>query len=262
MVYWIIVLFGGLGWSTSWAEGFDYSRYDRVLKSYVTEDGLVRYADLKKNAGDLNAFIAQITTVGPETKPEMFPTKADSLSYWINVYNAIVVHGIIAAYPVASVKDIALFYGFFKRNTFLVDGQKRTLDNIEHDILRPIFKDPRIHAAINCAAISCPNLQNRAFLPATLDAQLDAAMKKMIQSPKHVRLDQKNNRVFLSKIFDWFGTDFTHWYDQTHGVQGATLTAYLSLYLSEADRQYLKQHRQIQVEFNDYDWSLNQVKPE
>jgi len=237
---------------------FSHDALNRVLRKFVDAEGRVNYGALKRESGDLDACVAQLAKIGPGTHPGLFPTRQDSMAYWINAYNALVLKGVVAAYPVKSVRDIALFYGFFKRHTFDVDGRQLTLDNIEHDILRPVFGDPRIHAAINCAAVSCPRLRQEAFVPALLDAQLDAAIREMVAI--HVRLDREGGVLYLSKIFDWFSSDFTTWYAHRHQVEKATLSDYVRLYMPEADRQYLAQHPNIKIAFFDYDWSLNDAK--
>ncbi|MDA0711533.1 MAG: DUF547 domain-containing protein, partial [bacterium] len=135
-------------------EPYDYGQWQQVLTSSVDDNGRVDYAGLKADPTHLDAFVARLAVSGPDSTPEFFTTKADSFAFWLNAYNAMVVSGVVEAYPVASVKDISLSYGFFKRKSFRVDRRDLTLDDIEHGILRPGYRDPRIHAAINCGAKS------------------------------------------------------------------------------------------------------------
>ena len=133
------------------------------------------------------------------------------------------------------------------------------MDQIEHEIIRKRFADPRIHAAINCAAVSCPRLLNKAFTPDELDDQLCNALKicehDMIRNPMHVQIDRETGVVNLSAIFNWFSSDFTS-YVQANRT-GETVLDYISLFLSADDALYLQKHPDLRIVFFDYDWSLN-----
>jgi hypothetical protein len=188
----------------------------------------------------------------PNTHPILFPQRTDSLTFWINTYNALVLWGVSQSYPVASVTEIAPEFGFFKKRLFIVGGQSLTLDYIEHEIIRKQFRDPRIHAALNCAAISCPPLQRRAFVATKLDDQLNAAMLNMVRS---CVIDRERGILRLSSIFKWFSTDFIFWVEEKYS--GETLLDYVSIFLPEEDRLYLQKHSDMQVIFTTYDWSLN-----
>ncbi|MBI2956572.1 MAG: DUF547 domain-containing protein, partial [Acidobacteria bacterium] len=117
-------------------EPLDYSAYARVLEHYVTPEGHVRYAELKRNPGDLEAFLQQLALASPESHPALFATREAQLAYWINAYNAFVVHAVVEAYPVNSVRDLRFGLGllFFKRARFVAGGKKYSLDDIEHGI--------------------------------------------------------------------------------------------------------------------------------
>src|SRR3990172_327309 len=156
----LLVAPGAAGAQGRPGEDFDYAAYARVLETYVPPEGRVRYAALKQNPGDLNAFIQQLAAVSPENRPELFPTPAAQMAYWINAYNAFVLHTVVEAYPVESVRDLKFGFGllFFKRDRLVAGGRRVSLDDIEHGILRRQFADPRIHFAINCASASCPPL--------------------------------------------------------------------------------------------------------
>ena len=129
------------------------------------------------------------------------------------------------------------------------------MDQIEHEIIRKQFADPRIHAAINCAAVSCPRLLNKAFTPDELDDQLNAVMRDMIRNPMHVQINRETGVVNLSAIFDWFSSDFTSSVQANR--TGETVLDYVSLFLPSDDAQYLQNHPDLQIVFLDYDWSLN-----
>ena len=251
---WIIgLLFAGFT-SQSEADSFDYAPLNRVLGRVVNAQGRVDYEAAKTDA-DLQAFVDQLARISPDTHPSLFPSRADSLAFWINAYNACVLAGVSKAYPIASVTEISPNFGFFKIHRFAVGGHQFTLDQIEHEIIRPQFADPRIHAAINCAAVSCPRLLNKAFTPDKLDDQLNSVMRDMIHNPIHVQINRETGVVSLSAIFDWFSSDFTS-YVQTNQV-GETVLNYVSLFLLKDDILYLQNHPDIQIVFFDYDWSLN-----
>ena len=254
VITWIIgLLFAGFA-SQSGAETFDYTPLNRALGRVVNAQGRVDYEAVKTDA-DLQAFVDQLAQISPDTHPELFPGRADSLAFWINAYNACVLAGVAKAYPISSVTEIAPDFGFFKMYRFVVGGRRFTLDHIEHEIIRPQFADPRIHAAINCAAVSCPRLLNKVFTSDELDDQLNAVMRDMIRNPMHVQINMEEGVVNLSAIFDWFSSDFTS-YVQAREV-GETVLDYISLFLSKNDIQYLQNHPDLQIVFLDYDWSLN-----
>ena len=236
------------------AETFDYASFNRALGRVVNTQGGVDYEAAKTDA-DLQAFVDQFAQISPDTHPALFPNRADSLAFWINAYNACVLTGISKAYPVSSVTEIAPLFGFFKIYRFVVGGQRFTLDHIEHEIIRKQFADPRIHAAINCAAVSCPRFLNEAFTPDKLDDQLNSVMRDMIRNPMHVQINRETKVVNLSAIFDWFSSDFTSYVQARQA--GETVLDYVSLFLSKDDTLYLQNHSNLQIVFLDYDWSLN-----
>ena len=247
-------------WSANAAEPFDHSALDRALRVYVDARGWVDYTGLKGRPEDLNAYVALLGRVSPANHPERFPSRADSLAYWINAYNAFVLKGVVDHYPVKSVKDIKILSGFFNRTDFTAGGKTYTLNDIEHGILRGVFQDPRIHAAINCASIGCPRLPQKAFQPGDLDARLEEEMWAFIREPRNVRIDWKEPAIYLSEIFKWFEEDFTGWYRRTKGVKEARIIDYLMRYLPEEDRALLKAHPAVKVRYIDYDWRLNDQK--
>ncbi|MSS73607.1 MAG: DUF547 domain-containing protein [Candidatus Latescibacteria bacterium] len=233
---------------------------DRVLRTFVDAQGRVDYAGLKARPDDLNAYVALLNRVSPASHPDRFPTRADSLAYWINAYNAFALRGVVEHYPAQSVRDIKTLFGFFSRTDFTAGGRTCTLNHIERDILQKTFQDPRIHAAINCASLGCPRLPRRAFRPQDLDARLEEEMRFFIREPRNVRIDRGAPALGLSEIFKWYEEDFIGWYRRTKGVQAARITDYLSPYLPEEDRAFLKAHPEIKIRYIDYDWGLNDQK--
>ncbi len=239
-------------------EGFDTAAYARVLETYVTSEGRVRYAALKAEPADLKAFVQQLAAVSPENRPDLFPTRAAQMAYWINAYNAFVLDAVVEAYPVESVRDLKFGFGvlFFKRDRFVAGGRRLSLDDIEHGILRRQFADPRMHFALNCASTSCPPLARQPYRGETLEAQLDQAARAFIGREENVWM--RGDVLFLSKIFDWYAEDFTR---RTGAADGsATVVDYLRGYLPAETAERIRQEKP-RIEYYNYDWSLNDAGP-
>ena len=238
--------------------GFDHSGLDAVLKGYVNEEGRVDYTALQENRTSLDAYVEALAAISPKNHPDAFPSRDSRLAYWINAYNALVLRGVIDAYPVNSVKDIKILSGFFNRTWYSVGGESYTLNDIEHDILRDEYAEPRIHAAINCASIGCPKMESSAFFPHRIDARLEEAMHKFLNEQRNVTIDETKRIVTLSKVLDWFESDFTGWYQKQFGVERANILDYVALYVN-GDRAG-GMNRTWSVAYHDYDWSLNDVE--
>ncbi len=169
------------------------------------------------------------------------------MAFYINAYNAWTIKLILGAYPgVRSIKDLGtLFKSPWKKRIARVDGRTLTLDQIEHDILRPQFRDPRIHFAINCAAKSCPPLRSQPYTAEQLDAQLDEMAAAFINDPKNNYLE--GDRLYVSAIFKWFAEDFDN---DVVGFFKKYATGHLKSGLEGGQDR-------IRVKHLDYDWSLN-----
>ena len=238
---------------------FSHKLFDGVLHAYVDCDGRVDYTGLKANRDSLDAYIDSLGRFSPRSHPDRFPAPQHELAYWINAYNAFVLKGVIDEYPVATVMDIGEGSGFFSRLYFQAGGDSLTLDELENGIIRQRYRDPRIHFAVNCAAVSCPPLENRAFRGEDLDLRLEAALQRFASAPLHVRIDAENGLLHLSKILLWFGPDFVEWFprDRDDPPADPTLIDYLVPYLDPEQAAYLRQNPGVAISFNDYDWTLN-----
>lgn len=236
---------------------FKHSLLDSVLCSFVDDNGLVDYTGLQKDRNTLDVYIDSIGSVSPETHPKRFSTPTHQLAYWINAYNALVLRGITDAYPVDSVKDIQLFNGFFNRRTWKVGGQKITLDSIENDIIRPQFNDPRIHFVLNCGAMSCPPLENRAFTGRSLEKRLEKALVRFISNEHFFTL--RGNHLLLSKIIDWYRSDFYLKGRSISPPENSEVDPLISYFIPYVEQSIKDQLRNpdLQVQFFEYDWSLN-----
>jgi hypothetical protein len=227
---------------------FDHSAFDELLKAHVrVEQGQVDYVGLKADEARLDAYVQAIATVDLRT------LGADEQhALLINAYNAYTLKLILEHYPVGSIRDIS---NPWKTERYVVGSHTLSLDNIEHNLIRPIFKDPRIHFAVNCAAKDCPPLRAAAYTGAGLDAELEAATRAVLGSSRFVRVD--GDRLMVTKLFEWYGGDFT---DKSFKGHAATIPAYVARYASPEVKSFIENRNNAPtVRFMDYDWSLNDV---
>jgi hypothetical protein len=232
-----------------------YEDYGTVLRTYVNADGLVDYPALQANPQVLKDFIAQLGSVSPDTYVAW--NENEKIAFLINAYNAITLESIINQNPLkGSIKDIFGVWNFTKHT---VMGRSLTLDNIEHDILRKDFQEPRIHAALVCAAISCPPLRQEPYTGENLDKQLDDQVRKWLSS-QGLRIDRTQNRVSVSSIFKWFGEDWQKTYAANDKFVGnekeRAVLNFISNYVSLEDKNYLEQGN-YKLDYLNYDWLLN-----
>ncbi len=189
---------------------FSHAAWSAVLERFVDAEGRVDYEGLSRDRAQLDSYLESLARVSPEAHPELFPSRDEALAYYLNAYNAHVIAGVLARWPhLDSVwrNSIAAF-NFFVRMKINLGGEKLHLKGLEDKRVRGRFQDPRVHAILNCASVSCPRLRRRAVEAATLDETLDAAMAELASHPKHFRRDDRRRTVHLSKIFDWFSSDF------------------------------------------------------
>lgn len=230
----------------------DHSSWDRYLERYVKPSSddinLINYADVSKaDRTDLTAYLQRLATINIHQY-----NRAEQQAYWINLYNALTVNVILDHYPVKSIRDIDISPGFFsdgpwKKQLLEVNGKQVSLDDIEHRILRPIWKDPRIHYAVNCASIGCPNLQPQAFTADNSEQLLNQGAKDYINHPRGARFDGNDLRV--SSIYKWFKEDF--------GNNESELIDHLKQYADADLKEKLKQAKEVSGYH--YDWNLNEI---
>ncbi len=228
----------------------DHSLWDRLLKKYVDQDGMVNYAAWKAADADRQALRQYLAALGA-ADPNAPASRAGKLAFWINAYNALTVHGILELYPTTSIRNhTAKFLGYnIWRDLLLpVGGEKYSLDAIEHQILRKLG-EPRIHFAIVCASIGCPRLRNEAYTPARLEEQLADNTRDFFARKKNLQVDIARRRVQVSSILDWFGKDFAPTPQQA--------LAGLADYMPDEPTRRLIASGDFSVSFLDYDWSLN-----
>ena len=229
-----------------------------MLERFVDDAGLVDYAGVARDRAELDRYLAELALASPDSAPGLFPTRDDELAYWLNAYNALVVAGVLdrgAATP-SVWGDGLLGIGFFTVERATLGGRRMSLKELEDEIVRERYRDPRVHAALNCASVGCPRLPRRAFAGATLTADLDAAMREFVAGDRHCRIDAARRTVWLSKIFDWFEDDFVD-EERRRGTPFPTVVAYIN--------RYRPREAQIpagfRVRFLDYDKRLNRQHP-
>lgn len=229
--------------------------YNDVLRLYVNDQGQVNYQALQANRRSLDRFNDSLGAIAPDVYESW--SEAEQIAFLLNAYNAFTLETIIDQSPIRSIRRIP---GAWRVRQFSVAGQSKTLDDIEHQVLRVQFNEPRIHAALVCAAVSCPPLRTEPYEADQLDDQLDDQVQKWLNSPAGLSINREANRVSISMIFDWFGDDWLASYAVADGFTGSdrdrAVLNFISGYLSEGDRQYLQQGG-YELSYLEYDWSLN-----
>lgn len=229
----------------------DHAAFDALLarRARNSRDGVVRvdYAGWKASAADraaLKAYIASLSRLAPLTL-----TRPEQFAFWANLYNAVTIDVVLDAYPVRSIRDIrsGLSAGPWKRKVASIGGVELSLDDMEHNILRKGWSDPRVHYAVNCASYSCPNLPLRAWRGATLGPALDAAARAYVNSARGVTFE--GDVLVVSSIYDWYAPDF--------GGTDTRVIAHLARYANEPLKTRLQTATRIGR--HTYDWSLNAV---
>lgn len=211
--------------------------FDSLLKKNVDENGMVDYQSFKKNEALLDGYLVALQKTKPSENWSLNKQKA----YWLNTYNAYTIKIILTNYPLKSIRDIKIDGKTAWKIPFIKVGKNTyTLDWIEHEILRKKYNDPRIHVGINCASMSCPKLGNFAFSEDNIETALDNLMLEFINNGNKNKISE--NKLELSKIFDWFSIDFK---------KNGTLIEYINKYAS------IKVSEKASIKYLTYDWRLN-----
>jgi len=231
----------GQGTHTCSGEEVDPGLYAELLEKYV-ENGVVNYQGFKNEETRLDQYLKVLENT--DTKAL---SRNEQFAFYVNAYNAWTIKLILTGYPgVKSIKDLGGWItNPWKKKLCHIDGDILTLDDIEHNILRERFKDPRVHFAINCASKDCPPLRSEPYLGISLNRQLEEAAEGFINNPSFNYL--KGNTLYVSKIFEWFSGDFNK-----------DIVGFFLKYARGDLRSHLEANRdKIRVKYLDYDWSLN-----
>jgi hypothetical protein len=230
----------------------DHDPWDRILQQHLLAgaDGIHRFDYARLQRRGLQRLETYLALLGATPVSQL--DRDHQLAFWVNLYNALTVHTVTQAYPVESIRDIDISPGFLAdgpwgKALISIEGQSLTLNDIEHRIVRPLWGDPRVHYALNCASIGCPNLERRAFRAANLDAMLDTAARNFINSPRGVWW--KGGDLAVSSIYAWFQEDF--------GGDDAGILTHLRRYAEPELARRLAEIRHIS--YHDYDWRLNDL---
>ncbi|MDQ3440365.1 MAG: DUF547 domain-containing protein [Planctomycetota bacterium] len=249
-------------------ESFDhgYSDYAQLLARHV-DGARVTYAALKADRGALDRVAAQFDA--QDAQVEGGWTREQRMAFWINAYNTFTLRAIVDAYPIQSRwftrqprNSIRQIPDVWTSQQWRGAGRAVSLDDIEHRVLRPVFKDARVHFAVNCASLSCPPLAAEPYRADTLDAQLDAAAGRYLASPEGLRLD--GNTLLVSSIFKWYGEDFVAEYSSiVPGTRPPVERAILGAIVKYGppDAAVRARNGGPEIAFLDYDWSLNETEP-
>ena len=231
-------------------EVIDHAAWQEILDAYLDDahpSGINRfdYGSLKANSADrqkLGGYLQSLASTDPRAY-----ARDEQMAYWINLYNALTVYVIVPRFPVDSIKDIKsglIDFGPWNLELFPLHGEKLTLNQIEHGILRPLWKDPRIHYAVNCASHGCPNLAPKAYRSDNLEAMLERGAREYVNHPRGAQV--VGNELLVSSIYDWYKDDF--------GGTDEGVLAHLGRY---AEPELKAELARFEAFDDDYDWRLN-----
>jgi len=257
------------------AQGFDHSHaaWNALLKKHVVlvnggKASQVRYAGFQQDRAALKGYLDSLSKV---TQAEFDGwNKAQRMAFLVNAYNAHTVEKILTRYPnIRSIWDFGKVFGNpFKDRFFTLLGREFTLDAIEHETLRKpgAYDEPRVHFAVNCAAIGCPLLREEAYVAARLDAQLEEQTRRFLSDRSRNRYNAEGGRLEVSKIFDWFKEDWTSGYRGFEGKAAPVrsreqfFAAYAALLAERPEHRKTIEDQKAPIQFLDYDWALNDVR--
>jgi hypothetical protein len=224
----------------------NHAMFDSLLRKYVNTEGMVNYKGFIQDSVAFNSYLDLLSKNHPNEKNW---SRDERLAYWLNAYNAFTIKLICNYYPVQSIKDVKKGVPFVS-DTWTIDFikiEKRnySLNNIEHNIVRPTFNDPRVHFALNCASISCPKLLGEAYRADVLQKQLDGQARDFLKDTFRNKITSAN-KAEVSKLFTWFAGDFK----KVEPSVVAFINRYSDIKLAE----------NAQIDFLEYDWALNEQK--
>jgi hypothetical protein len=223
---------------------FNYQYLEEILRAYVTE-GVVNYPALRKD-DRLQLFIWQLDRFNPN----MLSSRQQSVAFWINVYNAFAIKGILEG---DSPQTALGRYRAFVTHDYYVGGRPISLQGLERDLLIPDFRDPRIHFAVVPPARSAPPLSSELYVPERLDEQLNARTRAFINDPDRNRFDRTRKVAHLSMIFSW--------YDQEFIAHSGSILKYIAQYVNDPALSRELTTRRYEIQFEEFDWSLNGPPP-
>ena len=217
-------------------EHVSHSSWDALLSKHVTSEGKVNYDGFKTDIAKLDKYLKLIG----DNEAKTGWSQAEKKAFWLNAYNAWTIKLVLERYPVNSIKDVSAKP--WDKRFIKIGANTHTLNDIENKIIRRQFKDARIHFAVNCAAISCPKLSNKAFTVKNVEKELDRLTKEFFKSD-NVKLVEKSAQ--LSKIFEWYADDFIQ--------ESESVLKFVEQYSG------MTFHPKVKVSYLDYSWKLNKL---
>ncbi|NOT53915.1 MAG: DUF547 domain-containing protein [Deltaproteobacteria bacterium] len=217
----------------------DHAPWQTLLTQYVDTNGRVAYRDLQ--AKDATTFAQYLMTLTQARLDGL--SEAEEKALWINAYNAVIVSGILQGYTAENILKRKRLFSWY---ALPIAGKDRTPDEIEHEILRKKFRDPRIHFAIVCASTSCPKLRAEAYVAERLEQQLDDAARQFVNDPARNRIEQQ--QIALSLIFKWFAQDFIE--------HAGSVANFLHRFVTD-DKKGIVERLSGDPEYFTYNWTLN-----
>ncbi|GMR23360.1 MAG: hypothetical protein BMS9Abin37_1780 [Acidobacteriota bacterium] len=231
---------------------FDHSSWDELVQRHVRDGGRrFDYVGLKADERQFEAYLGALANA------DLSALSANEIqALFANAYNAYTIKTILdhvsadGTFDIESIRDVPDVFG---RKNHNVGSFSLSLDNMEHNVLRPLFKDPRLHFAVNCASISCPPLPMHAFTGDEIDEQLDTVTKNALTNTDYVSVD--GDALLVTKIMDWYGGDFVN---PEYTGSEKTLPEFIAKYATDEVRELVATRGDsVTVKFRDYDWGLN-----
>ncbi|MSQ59721.1 MAG: DUF547 domain-containing protein [Betaproteobacteria bacterium] len=264
MIRYLLAVF--MLWGGSALAAFDHThaQWDALLKQNVVlirngNGSEVKYESFKRERAALKSYLALLSAV-PQDEFNGW-SKPQQLAFLINVYNSYTVELILTRYPdIESIQDFGKFINNpWKKKFFSLFGKPRSLDEIEHGMIRAegVYDDPRIHMAVNCASIGCPALRHEAYAATRLDEQLEDSLKRFLSD--HSRNRFSRGTLEVSKIFDWYEKDFAKGFRSAKSLN-AFLAPYANVLSDKPEDQQRIREGKVPIRFLDYDWALNDRK--
>ena len=228
-------------------ERYRHELFSKLLAKYV-DGGLVDYEGFERDS-----LFSRYLNLLRSTNPDSLESRKEQLAFWINAYNAYTIKLIVDRMPLNSIRDIGLglpvLFGPWSIEMANVGGRVYTLNEIEHDIIRDRFSDPRIHFALVCASRSCPELRKEAYEGPVLEAQLEEDSRRFVNDITRNSFEPSTRTAFLSRIFDWYASDFEK--------KAGDVRKFVAAYVTGEEARRLLQDPESDIDYLTYDWSLN-----
>lgn len=264
----VLIALLGLLWVPMAQAAFDqrHAAWDALLKQQVVvaPGGVassVRYAAIQADPKALRSYLASVSAVTPQEYAGW--SRDDRLAFLINAYNAFTIDLVLTRYPeLKSIKEVgSVFQSPWKRKFFTLLGEQRSLDDVEHGLIRAggVFDDPRIHVAVVCASVGCPMLRDEAWVGERIGTQLDDAMRRFLSDRSRNRFDAQSGTLSVSKLFDWYHADFELGHQGIDSLPTLFIRHAEVLGRTPAARAELRAGR-FKIGYLDYDWSLNDAR--